>query len=321
MARIIESIIGHEAEIAKLTQLKEKKRWPHTLLLAGPSGIGKMKVALAFAQSFLCENSDDACGVCGSCLRVEKKQSESLRILGPDAEAAKPAIKVEAVRELLQSLSLSHLGAAQIVIIDEAHSMNTQAANALLKTLEEPMENLYFILIANDVQQFLPTMRSRAQVVRFSALRYEQMKRIKPHLDDWIYRSARGQLDRAEKLASEEGKLQREEALAILDQFCEDPHFLSDKTWKDQIKNRAWAIQSLKYWLQIVRDAAVLKTQAKKFILNTDQTQRLKNLYEISNQKLLFLCQNLISAERDISANADPVLVVENMWVKYARVD
>lgn len=321
MARIIESVVGHQSEIAKLTLLREKNRWPHTMILVGPSGVGKMKIALAFAQSLVCENSKNACGVCGPCLRIEKKQSESLKILTPDPEAAKASIKVEQIRELLQSLSLSNLGAAQVVIIDDAHLMNQQAANALLKTLEEPTENVYFILIGHDIHQFMPTIRSRAQTHRFSVLTYEQLKTVKPNIEDWIYRCARGQVDKVEVLATEDGKSRREEALVLLDQFCSDPYFLTDKDWKDQVKNRQYAVGSLNFWLQMVRDAVVLKTQAKKFVLNTDQTARLKTLFEISTEKLLFLSQYLVFAERDINANADPVLVFENMWVKYARVD
>ena len=321
MARIIESVIGHEQEVAKLFNLKEAGRWPHAILFVGPSGIGKKKMALAFAQAMVCEESPRACGVCGPCQRIEKQQSESLLIIEPDAELAKPVIKVEKIRGLLDSLSLAALSSARIVIIDQAQTMNAQASNALLKTLEEPTDNVFFILLANDVHQFLPTIRSRTQVIRFSALNYEQVKRIKPNLPDWTYRSCRGQIDRLDLLSSLEGAAKREEALVFFEQFCEDENFLTDKSWKDSVKDRAWALFNIHCWLLMVRDALVLQTQAQKFILNTDQSERLKQLHSVPAKKLLWLSQRLVNAEKDISANADTALVFEDLWIQYARVD
>lgn len=321
MARIIETVIGHEAEISKLFRLKEAGRWPHAVMFAGPSGIGKMQLALAFAQSLVCEQSVDACGVCGACLRIEKKQSESLIIIEPDPELSRPMIKVEKIRDLLNSLSYASISAARVIIIDQAQTLNAQASNALLKTLEEPTENIFFILIANDVQQFLPTIRSRTQVIRFSTLSYEQIKKIKPGLADWTYRSSRGQMDRLQLLSSPEGVAKREEALSFFERFCHDSHFLTDKSWKDSVKDRTWAIFSINCWLQMARDGVILKSQAQKFILNTDQVERLKQLYSLSVDKLLWLCNSLVLAEKDINANADAVLVFEDLWVQYARMD
>ena len=321
MARLAASIVGHQGQLTKLFHLKETGRWPHAILFVGPSGIGKKKMALAFAQVLVCEVSPQACGLCGPCIRIEKMQSESLVILEPDTELAKPIIKVDKIRDLLQSLALAGIGAARVVIIDQAQTLNEQASNALLKTLEEPTENIYFILIANDDRQFLPTIRSRTQVMRFSALSYEEIKSLKPGLPDWVYRSSRGQVDRLELLSSKEGSLKREEALGFFDQFCLDEHFLLDKTWKDSVKDKAWAVFCINCWLQMARDGIVLKTQAQKFILNSDQSERLKQLYSLSINKLLWLCQKLIGAEKDIKSNADVVLVFEDLWIQYARVD
>lgn len=321
MARIAESIIGHQSEIVKLIQLKELGRWPHTMMFVGPSGIGKKKIALAFAQTLVCEKANNACGKCGSCLRIEKMQSESLTLIEPDTELAKPVIKVEKIRNLLSALSLSSDGPARVVIIDQANTLNTQASNALLKTLEEPSQNIFFILIATDVHQVLATVRSRAQIFRFSALNYEQIKQVKPGLADWVYRSSRGQMDRLELLSSLEGAAKREDALSFFEKFCYDENFLMDRIWKDLVKDRAWALFSINCWLQMARDAVILKTQAKKFVLNTDQADRLKQLYSMSITKLLWLCNQLILAEKDINSNADASLVFEDLWIKYVRMD
>lgn len=321
MARLIEAVVGHEKEISDLFRLKRRGRWPHAALFVGPPGVGKKKVALAMAQALVCRESDEACGRCGPCLRIEKQQSESLSLVEPDTSLARPVIKVEKIRELLDSLALAALDGARVVIIDQAHTMNPQAANALLKTLEEPTDNVYFILLGQDVHQFLPTIRSRAQVVRFAGLTYEQVKKIKPGLPDWAYRSCRGQIELLDMLSSSDGTARREESLAFLEQFCNDPQFLTDKDWRDAVKDRPWAVFSLRCWMQMVRDAAVLKTQAQKFILNTDQSARLRQLHSVSEPKLAWLSRKLVEAERDIQGNADAALVFESLRVGYDRVD
>ncbi len=321
MARLIESVVGHSAEIQRLFNLKKSGRWPHALLFVGPSGVGKKKIALAFAQMLVCPNDPEACGVCGPCLRMAKQQSESLTIIQPDPDAAKEVIKVDAIRDLLENLSFASLGSARVVLIDQANTMNPQASNALLKTLEEPFENVYFILLGDDVRGFMPTIRSRAQVVRFSTLGEIDLKKIKPGLPEWAYYGSRGQLDQLETLTSTDGIERREEALKLFEQFCEDPQFLLSSPWKTQAKDRVQAQFNIKTWLQVIRDLIVLKTQAQSFVLNTDQVVRLKKLYQIQSKKLFKLAENLVQAEQSLKGNADAVLVFESLWVKYARVD
>lgn len=321
MARLIDGVIGHEEQVERLRALKASGRWPHAMLFVGPNGIGKKKIALAFTQMLVCPVSPEACGECGACLRIEKQQSESLLLVQPDPEAARPAIKVDDIRNLLEQLSLASMGVARVVIIDKADAMNPQAANALLKTLEEPFENVYFILLGREVQSFLPTIRSRSQVLRFTGLTENDLRRIRPGEADWAYKSSRGQMDQLEILTSKDGVAKREEALALFEQFCLDPEFLLWPEWKSHLKERAQALFHVKCWLQMVRDLIILKTQAKQFVMNTDQGERLKKLYAISSRKLRDLSQNLLSAEQSLKGNADAVLLFESLWVKYARMD
>jgi DNA polymerase-3 subunit delta' len=322
MARLIDSTLGHKDQISKLLTLRKKNRFPQSVAFVGPSGVGKKRVALAMAQTLVCENSPEACGHCGPCIRIEKQQSESLHILVPDAEAAKPSIKVDAIRELLDSLSLAAAGKARIVIIDSAHMMNDQAANALLKNLEEPSENVYFILIAPEIEQLLPTIRSRVQVMRFYALQYENLRALKPNLPDWAYRSSRGQLTELEVLTSKQGLSERKEALDLFEQFCFNDEFLLFDEWRKPMRDdRQWALFTIRCWLQMVRDAIVIKTDANQFILNTDQAELLKKLSELPAKKLLKFSEQLVQATRDIKGNLDSSLVIDSLKVNYAGMD
>lgn len=322
MARLIDATLGHKKQIENLLTLRLKNRFPQSVAFIGPSGIGKRRVALAMAQTLVCENSPEACGHCGPCIRIEKEQSESLLLVKPDAEMAKPAIKVDDIRGLLDSLSLTSVGRARIVILDQAQLMNDQAANALLKNLEEPSENVYFILIAPEIEQLLPTIRSRVQVVRFYGLQYEHLRTLKPNLPEWAYRSSRGQLTQLDILTSKQGLGERQEALELFEQFCFNDDFLLFSEWRTAMKeDRQWPLFVVKCWMQLVRDALVVQTGSSKFILNPDQSDLLKKLSALSSKKLLKFSAELVQASRDINGNLNSSLVFDSLRVKYARMD
>lgn len=155
---------------------KLRERLPQGILLSGMAGLGKLDLALGFAQSLLCEAPQDsgkACGQCPACHWFSQGSHPDFRLLQPESlsqEAAedekgkKPSkqISVEQVRVLADFLGItSHRGGHRVVLVYPAESMNINAANALLKNLEEPPPGLVFILVSHQPQQLLPTIRSR----------------------------------------------------------------------------------------------------------------------------------------------------------------
>lgn len=322
MARLRDQIVGHQAVLAKLVQAKQKKHLPHAIIFAGPSSIGKKKCALALAQDLVCESPSvgsegyaQACGQCGPCIRVEKKQSENVRIISPDGNT----LKVEQVREVLDFLSLASFGQNRVIIFEDAHLMNPQAANALLKTLEEPFENVYFILLGPEITHFMPTVRSRSQVIRFSVLTEAELQQVKPGFDNWAYASARGRIERLDSLTSEAGLSFRKEALALLESFWLDKKFIQSDVWKKAIKDREYAKLVAELWTTAFRDLLILKTQSEKLLLNLDQTERFKKLADLSTEKISQFLRALVQIQKDLLGNAEAVLLFESLWVRYAR--
>ena len=151
-----------------LTESYQKKRLAHGLLLHGPAGIGKNEFAIDFAHWLLCEqpNKDKACGECKSCKLIHADSNPDLLTLY--LEDGAKAIKVDQVRSLIKKLSLtSHGTGYRVVIISPADTLNINASNSLLKTLEEPPENTLLILISDIPSKLMATIRSRTQMVRF----------------------------------------------------------------------------------------------------------------------------------------------------------
>jgi len=198
MARLVDRIQGNREVHEPLFDAVRRGRLASTMLFAGPSGVGKKLFALALAQTLACERGQvPACGECGACLRIEKGQSESLLVIAPEGAG----IKIEQSRDILQFISLQKLGRARVIVIDEAHLLNSQSANALLKSLEEPPADTYFILITPLEAAVLATIRSRSQLARFRVLSAEELSAVLgPDADPWVVDASLGSVEAAHRL-------------------------------------------------------------------------------------------------------------------------
>lgn len=150
--------------------LERKLNMPHALLISGPSGSGKGQFAGILVAALLCTNSKDdglACGHCQNChLLASGTHPDYYSITPSTNDDGKPAkdIKVEQIRQLIVSLGkTSGLQGKKIALIDPAEKMNRNAANSLLKTLEEPTADTLLILLSAQPSRLLPTIRSRCQ--------------------------------------------------------------------------------------------------------------------------------------------------------------
>lgn len=159
---------------AAASLVADREHWPHALLLTGPRGIGKRALADYLAQALLCEQPSadgSPCGVCASCGYVANSQHPDLRVIEPlqydeDGNASPvDAIVVDRIRELIEFVQLtSHRRGAKLALIYPAETMNTQAANALLKTLEEPPPGTHLLLVSHQPGRLPATILSRCQV-------------------------------------------------------------------------------------------------------------------------------------------------------------
>jgi DNA polymerase-3 subunit delta' len=166
-------ITGHDGPKAILTASLRHDRIAHAYLFHGEDGIGKRLTAVRFAQAVNCETADgtkepDACGTCRSCHQIEAHTHPDYLFIEPDREQASQQIKIERIRELEQQIVYKPLvGRRKICLIDDADHLTPGAANALLKTLEEPADHSLFLLVTSRPSSLPGTVHSRCQAVRF----------------------------------------------------------------------------------------------------------------------------------------------------------
>ncbi len=155
---------------ARLSQARAADRLPHALLIAGPRGVGKRLLVDRLVRALLCPSplpDGTACGRCPDCRLVRAGSHPDLLRVGPDPESKSGEIPVEAIRELRgRAMLTAGRGGRILVVIDPADRMNSAAANALLKTLEEPPGPVLLCLIAEKLGRLPATIRSRCQLLR-----------------------------------------------------------------------------------------------------------------------------------------------------------
>ncbi len=169
------SVIGHRRIVSLLARALARDTLPPALLLAGPAGIGKRRIAAAMAEAINCfdprssaELERDACGACAACKRIARGVHPDVIVVEPGDSGS---IKIEQVRDVVERAGYRPFeGRRRVVIVDDAEALVTQAQHALLKTLEEPPSASVFVLVSSMPDALLPTVRSRCPRLRFAAL-------------------------------------------------------------------------------------------------------------------------------------------------------
>lgn len=185
-----EQLRGHRQQIELFRRCLASGRLSHAYMFSGPEGIGKRQFALTLTQALLCQTPRseriEPCGRCADCRQVQSGAHPDLFVL--ERAADRDAILIEQLvgsREergragLCYHIHLTPVQAERkVAIIDDAHKMNVEAANAFLKTLEEPPADAVLFLISSQPESLLPTIRSRCQHVRFAPLAAEDVAEL-----------------------------------------------------------------------------------------------------------------------------------------------
>lgn len=332
---MLNEIIGHDFQRSLLQRAAREAVASHAYLFSGPDGVGKKLVALEFAKLLNCTSDTrgsmtEQCD-CGSCRKVG-------RGIHPDVVLVEYEgindIKVDQIREGVEDkLFLKPFeGAFKVVIVDESERMNRSAQNAFLKTLEEPPPNSVIILLSSRSTALLPTIRSRCQIVSFSALPLDKIARILeketelsgPEVE-LISRLSEGSPGLALKFDSELIDWRRDllSRIASLDcrsagEIMELADIMPTESTPEDSQKLRFAIEFISLWL---RDLIMIKIEAdKKYITHTDMIEVSRGAAEgLSTDDILERQTSLQQAWNDIFyANANKRLSLENLFIKLA---
>jgi DNA polymerase-3 subunit delta' len=158
-------IVGQEDAIEKIVYSLDSDERNHAWLFAGPRGVGKWTTAKVLASALNCE--DKGCGRCIPCGKIMRDLHPDIHLIEPEGNF----ILIEQIDELLGAISLKNFeGRTKVIVIDDADRMTPEAANSLLKTLEEPPDDVVFVLVSSNLEAVLPTIMSRCRIVQFKSL-------------------------------------------------------------------------------------------------------------------------------------------------------
>lgn len=275
-----DEVLGHQQNKEFLQKLLKPGSRPHALLFYGMGGIGKKMLALHFAKTFLCKSaSKKPCGICESCRLMD---IENNSFAHPDfylltAEEAGKDIKIEQVKEMAKQAAFAPvLSEHKVCIIDDAGQMTAEAANSLLKLLEEPPPGWLFILITQQAERLLPTVLSRVVRLRFDAPDSSAVRQIL---------KAKGITQNAQVLAALAGGSPgralsynqadifaiRREALDLLKKLpLQNPFgYIAALGWGEKY-DRAAALLLTEQFIYLLRDVLLLQSGAGGQVYNTD---------------------------------------------------
>jgi len=283
-------LIGNANVREALDRAVERDRLPHALLFAGPEGVGKRAFAVELARALLCERpvAAESCDECPSCLRVSKREHLDLRVFEPEGAFVKIAQMRELAREAFQR---PFEGRRRVLVVDEAHRLREEAANAILKTLEEPPPTTVIVLVTDQPYAMLATIRSRCRTLHFSPIETDEIERYlaanykRPAEDTRLLaRIAMGRIGRALATDLSVFRERRKEMLALLEvlasggdrlRLMKAAQFLSDAAKKE----RSEFDERIDVFLLLCRDVYGLTLgEPTSSIANVDVALRLEQV-------------------------------------------
>lgn len=317
-------LIGQARAIHLLQQGLRAGRTPHAYLFAGPEGVGKRTAALALAQALNCEEGmarADGCGTCLSCRKIAKG-------LHPDVQVIEPAgatMKIDQVRTLEADAALGlYEGKRKVFILDRAEKMTEQAANAILKTLEEPPGRSVLILLTTTPSALLPTIVSRCQTVTFSSLPDEALQTylVQRGLDQndarLVVSFSRGSLGRA--LSQDVATLtsSRDLFLEQVEQAFRDGPAAMIETAEKRAKDRDTVQQQCELLSAWLRDLMVARvSRGQEWLVNRDRGEAVvRRSQELPLHAILDGLRAVHAAMDGLARNANPRLTLERLLLR-----
>ncbi len=316
-------IIGHEWAVELLQQAIDNHQLSHAYLLTGPEGVGKTTLGLTFAQALLCEEENAPCGQCRTCQRIAAGTHPDVWRIEPEGNT----LRVEQIREVVREASRRPLEAQyRVFILTHMERAHPAAANALLKTLEEPPAHVILILTTLSEDVILPTLTSRCQVMHLRPVPENTLERaltthwqIEPERARLLARLSGGRPGWALQAQEEEAYWQmREDVFAKLQIFAQNR-----SRWVRLENAEQWAkfeLTELKQRLDILesifRDILMIQTGRGEAIRHVDRSTELEAWARtLGRDAVQALLHQAIVSQRYLNANINKRLTLDVLFL------
>ncbi|MDD4859022.1 MAG: DNA polymerase III subunit delta' C-terminal domain-containing protein [Dehalococcoidales bacterium] len=322
-------VVGQDKIVTLLQRCLEKQCLAHGYLLVGPPHVGKMTLALDVAQALNCASAQSPCGECPSCLKIRAGHHADVQVIalgGTTAEGKQRAeIGIEQIRDMQHAASLPPFeGKHRVFIIDGAESLSNEAANSLLKTLEEPAERVLFLPLATNEKLLPATVVSRCQklelfpvaVARIEAVLVERWK-VPAEKARLLAGLSHGCLGWAVTAASEDSLLQVRDAelerlLGIIRGSPEARFAQAAQLATLFNQNRGALYGILDLWLDYWHDLLLVSLGSRDIIINRDQSENLAELANVlSPSQIKSVIRSIQIVREQLMQNANPQLALE----------
>lgn len=322
------AFIGNRKVIDRLRRKLREGRFPHGLIFSGAEGVGKHTCALMVAKALNCQTASavheraahsqsapaaDFCGECSACRKIDSGTHPDVITVTVEDDATQ--IKIAQIRQLLNTLDLQPLeGRNKVFIIDPADLLNAEAANALLKGLEEPPENSYFILITVNVHELLVTVRSRCQVYNFTPLTLDDIRQ-NGVADELIVRWSQGSIGRARSLDLTELKAERAVVLDFLGTVAnaKEEHFQDLMAVSAELGRGKQEFDSrIAIMAVLIADLLYIKEGAGERVINVDiRDQLVKLASHQSSERLVQMGEFLRFIESSLKLHVNKQMLTD----------
>ncbi len=324
------NLLGHEWAVDMLRQHAARGEVRHAYLFCGPPGLGRRTLALRLAQALNCTKPIAAgvpCGTCRDCKQIEAMQHPDMNVIQADSEGG--TLKVDQVREVQHALSLKPYQAKyRVALFLRFQEANDNAANALLKTLEEAPAHAILLLTADTPEQLLPTIVSRCEILRLRALPVsaiesdllergvdEERARLLAHISG-------GRPGYARKLIDDSTLLEkREERLDDLQTLLPAPRVEKFSYAEKLAKDKDAMRQTILIWLSYWRDVMLRVAQAETPLINIDRNMEIEFLAgRLDLHTARRVVGDLESALEKMDKNVNSRLLAEVLLLDWPKV-
>lgn len=318
------TLVGNERNKEILGRLLARDRLGATIIFAGPEGVGKRQFALTFAKAANCERlRETSCDECPSCHRIDAGAHSDVQTIRPDGVY----IRIAQARALAEQIQYRpREGRQRFFLIDEAERLREEAANALLKTLEEPPATTTIILLTSRPQALLPTILSRAQRLDFAPLQAEEMERYlaanfrRPATDTALLaRITEGRIGQATAIDISEYRRERREMMSLIELLAAgSDRFRMLKAAEYYGKQERESFEkSLDLLSRLLRDIFLLAAgRPESEIMNIDEAERLASLASrITTDRLLRWIEKINGLRGSLAININRQVALEALLV------